>query len=118
MLSMILHLLKDSSTDETGVQWKWWDQHQRRALWYRALARQDVSIRKPVLKDHFFNRTMQGSSIDFESVFVLWVHCTDWEGYECMMSEMELRRLYGAWSEWANNDWPPFNVSEHVCLLN
>ena len=46
---MVLHHLKDSSKDETGVQWRWWDQHNRKALWYWALTRQDVSIQEPVL---------------------------------------------------------------------
>ena len=114
---MVLHLLKDSSKDETGVQWKWWDQHNRKALWYRALTWQDVSIRKPVLMDHWFNHTMQSNSIrtDDENLFVLWIHCIDWEGDECMMSEMELRRLYSTWREWVGGSWVTFDVSEQ-CL--
>ena len=114
---MVLHLLKDSSKDETGVQWKWWDQHNRKELWYRALTRQDVSIQRPVLNDHWFNHTMQSNSIRTrdEELFVLWIHCIDWVGYECMMSEMELRRLYGTWREWARALWVTFDVSEQ-CL--
>ena len=45
MLSMVLQLLEDSSKDETGVQWEWWDQHDRKESWYRALTRHQVSIR-------------------------------------------------------------------------
>ena len=111
---MVLHLLKDSSKDETGVQWEWWDQHNRKAVWYRALTRQDVSIRKPVLNDHWFNHTMQSNYIRTVDIifFVLWIHCIDWEGYECMMSEMELKRVYGTWGAWAGHHWPSYNVSE------
>ena len=113
---MVLHLLKDSSKDETGVQWKWWDQHNRKALWYQALTRQDVSIQKPILKDHLFNHTMQSNPIrtDDEDLFVLWIHCIDWEGYKCTMSETVLRRLYGTWSKWCGH-LIPFYVSEQ-CL--
>ena len=45
MLSMVLQLLEDSSKDETGVQWEWWNQHDRKESWYRALTRYQVSIR-------------------------------------------------------------------------
>ena len=79
MLSMVLHLLKDSSKDETGVQWKWWDQYNRKEHWYEALTWQYVSIQEPVLNDHLFNQTTQSNFID---LFVLWIHCIDWEGYE------------------------------------
>ena len=96
---MVLHLLKDSSKDDTAVQWKWWDQHNRKALWYRALTRQEVSIQKRVLNDHLFNQTTQSNQ--YEIFFVLWIHCIDWEGYECMMSEMELRCLYDTWNKWS-----------------
>ena len=111
---MVLHLLKDSSKDETGVQWKWWDRHNRKALWYRALTWPDVSIRKLVLNDHWFNHTMQSNSIRMGDInlFVLWIHCIDWEEYECMMSEMELRRLYDTWREWTGYPWPSYDVSE------
>ena len=107
---MVLHLLKDSSKDETGVQWKWWDQHNRKALWYQLLTWQDVSIQEPVLNDRLFNQTTQ--SYTFEGVFVLWIHCIDWEGYECMMSEMEFSHLYGTWREWTDYYWPLFHVSQ------
>ena len=111
---MVLHLLKDSSKDETGVQWKWWDQHRRTVHWYRALTWQDVSIWKPVFKDHLFNQTTQGDTIHKQKIFVLWIHCIDWEEYECMMSEMELGRLYDTWNEWSGYG-VPFDVSEQ-CL--
>ena len=110
---MVLPFLKDSSKDGTGVQWRWWDQHNRKELWYRALTQQDVSIRKPVLNDHWFNHTMQSNSIGtyHDNLFVLWIHCIDWEGYECRMSEMELKRVYGTWIEWSH--YPSyFGVSE------
>ena len=112
---MVLRLLRDSSKDETGVQWEWWDQHNRKALWYWALAQRDVSSRKPVLNDHLFNQTTQSNPIGNEDLFVLWIHCIDWEGDECMMSEMEFRRLYGTWRGWSNHYWSPFDVSEQ-CL--
>ena len=53
MLSMVLHLLVNSSKDETGVQWKWWDQHNRKESWYRALIHAIVSIRQPVFMGTF-----------------------------------------------------------------
>ena len=114
---MVLRHLKDSSKDETGVQWKWWDQHNRKALWYRALSQQDVSIQKPVLNDHWFNHTMQSNPtrMDDEDLFVLWIHCIDWEGNECMRYNMDLRHLYGTWREWARGSWVTFDVSEQ-CL--
>ena len=112
MLSKVLHLLKDSSKDETGVHWKWWDQHKRKAHWFQALTRQDVSIRRPVLKGHLFDHTTQSNLIHMNILFVLWIHCIDWEGYECMLSEMELGRVYGTWREWVGGDWLPFDVRE------
>ena len=125
MLSMVLHLLKDSSKDETGVRWKWWDRHNRKALWYQALTWRDVSIQRPVLNDHLFNHTTQSDTND-ESLFVLWIHCIDWEGYECMMNEVEFRRLYDTWRKWRRNsreawrtlegeNWDAFDVGEQ-CL--
>ena len=111
---MVLHLLKDSSKNKRGVQWKWWDQHNRMEHWYQALTWQDVSIRKPVLKDHFLNQTTQSGSTRVQIFFVLWIHCINWEGYECMMSETELRCLYGTWEQWSGYGLP-FNVSEQ-CL--
>ena len=113
---MVLHLLKDSSKDETGVQWKWWDQYNRKALWYQTLTWQDVSIQEPVLNDHLFNHTTQSNTIKGrdKNLFVLWIHCIDWEGYECMMNEVEFRRLYNTWREWCGY-LLPFNVSEQ-CL--
>ena len=112
---MVLHLLKDSSKDETGVHWKWWDQHNRKAHWYQALTWQNVSTRKLVLKYHSFNQTLQSNPITMEILFVLWIHCIDWEGYECMTNETELGRLYGIWKEWAGDFGAPFDVSEQ-CL--
>ena len=50
---MILHLLVDSSKDETGVQWEWWDLENRKDVWHWALTRYNVSIRWPVLMDAF-----------------------------------------------------------------
>ena len=98
---MVLHLLKDSSKDETGVPWKWWDQHNRKSHWYQALTQQDVSIQKPTLKGHLFNQTTQYiSDTHIEKLFVLWIHCNDWEGYECMMNEIEFRRLSDSWKTW------------------
>ena len=114
MLSTVLHLLKDSSKNERGVQWKWWDQHDRMAHWYQALTWRDVRIRKPALKAHLFTQTAQSSPTRVERLFVLWIHCIDWEGYECMMSEMELRRMYDSWSVWGGYVLS-FNVSEQ-CL--
>jgi hypothetical protein len=51
MLMMVLQYLGDSSKDETGVKWEWWGQHNRKGVWYKALIRENVSIRLPILKD-------------------------------------------------------------------
>ena len=50
-----------------------------------------------------------------EKLFVLWIHCIDWEEYVCMMSEMELNHWYGAWREWVDDDWLRLDVSAQ-CL--
>ena len=110
---MVLHLLKDSSKDETGVQWKWWDQHNRKTHWYQALTQARVSIQKPVLQEHLFHQTIQ-SNVFAENFFVLWIHSIGWEGYECMMSEVEFARLNRTWREWSHFG-QPVNVSER-CL--
>lgn len=52
MLSMVLHMLADSSKDESGVQWAWWDRDERNKLWSRALARKEVSIAQTTLVLH------------------------------------------------------------------
>ena len=93
------------------MQWKWWDQHNRKAHWYRALTWQDVSIQNPVLKDHLSNQTTQSDHIVMENLFVLWIHCIDWEGYECIVNVMELRRLHHTWTEWAGYHHVPLDVS-------
>ena len=68
---------------------------------------------KACTQDHLFNQTTQSNSIE-ENLFVLWIHCIDWEGYECMMSETELERLFDTWREW--DGYPlSFDVSEQ-CL--
>ena len=67
-----------------------------------------------ILQDHLFNQTTQNNTIQEQNFFVLWIHCIDWEGFECMMSEMELQRLYDTWSEWSGYR-VPFDVSEQ-CL--
>lgn len=45
ILSTVLRLLVDSSKDDTGVQWGWWDRGGRKEHWTRALThKQLVSI--------------------------------------------------------------------------
>ena len=67
-----------------------------------------------MLKDHLFDQTTQSSTTQELKLFVLWIHCIDWEGYECMMSEMELGYVYDTWNEWSGYG-VPFDVSEQ-CL--
>ena len=66
------------------------------------------------LRDHLSNQTIQSDHTVMENLFVLWIQCIDWEGYERRMSEMELRRLYDTWSKWCDH-WVPYDVSEQ-CL--
>jgi hypothetical protein len=48
MLSTVVRLLADSSRDERGVQWAWWDQDERGKLWSRVLTRRSVSTTYPI----------------------------------------------------------------------
>jgi len=49
MLSTVVRLLADSSKDDRGVQWAWWDQDERGKLWSRVLTGRAVSSTYPVL---------------------------------------------------------------------
>lgn len=48
MLATVVRLLADSSKDERGVVWSWWDEDERGKLWGRVLTRREVRIICPM----------------------------------------------------------------------
>jgi len=98
MFSMMLDLIIDSSKDETGVQWIWWDQDGRKDDWYWRL-------RQPTASEfmHEYNLLM--------CLLPLWVHCIDLEAGQFVFHQAKLEPLYESWKEWVA---PLFNYSIRI----
>lgn len=98
MLSTTLHLLADSSKNEGGVQWAWWDQDDRGKHWGRVLTRETASI-------DWFNQSVQRDTMGY--LLRLWVHCFEYlETDEFLFLRAKLDRLDQSWGEWVGNRAP------------
>jgi len=84
MFSIALDLVVESSKDETGVQWMWWDQNHRKDHWCWTL------VQDRVLDERFMNMYL----------LPLWVHCIDMEGTEFVFRRAKLELLYESWKQW------------------
>jgi len=92
MFSMVLDLLVDSSKDETGVQWMWWDQHGRMEYWCRAL-----------IHDPLF--TGRSTTLLIMYILPLWVHCIGLEAGKFVFRRAKLELLYESWKRWVAPRW-------------
>jgi len=103
ILSTVLHFLVDSSKDEVGVQWIWWDQDERKGRWTQALTHQPlwVSIMYPVLNNtQVYDILHQSHSLI--RILPLWVHCVEYvsDAGELVFLRTRFDRLHESWRQW------------------